>query len=937
MPAQGTPSNDGRIGRRLILWLPLTYVLISGLILLALLVQLHRQAMESGEQLIGSFARLANEQTSRTIQTTATTAQIIEARLNAPIPVTEPAFSNRLRESLASRPFIRSIWVLDSAGKVIHGAGGDFVTDHADRPYFRHYQANPQSGLEIFAPVRSRASNEWLIPVAKAWLRPDGSFAGVIVVNLDPRYFDRTWSLGEADRDRSVALLRRDGILLTRSPHDDAAMGRSFAEGMLFTRLLPASPVGTFRVEAAVDGRARLLGYHAVSEFPDLVIVVGHTVDHVLAGWHRTVFIVVIGWLAASAALGAMAVVLWREWGRRQQSEARYRLLFDANPHAMAVHDPQSLRFLAVNAAAVRQYGWTREEFLGMTLADIRPPQEVSRLRATVPRQIGEHRMRHWRKDGSVFEVEAVVTPITFDGRPAMLGLAQDVTERNVTRQRLDDAIRAFPGSFRLFDRDERLVLSNGVRWGTSQIELPPPPIGDTFESMARLAAEQELDVAAVGRREEWLRERLAQFRRGDTNVEVQWRDGRWFQLLERRTSDGGTISLRLDITARKAVEEQLRQSQKMDAIGQLTGGVAHDINNMLTVIIGNAEALLEQRSLEADARETLELMLRAAEGSAELTNRLLAFARRQPLRPKQLDVNGFIGRMEGLLRRSLGEQVEVVLARAADLWPVSIDPGQLETAILNLAINARDAMPGGGRLTIATGNAIVDASYATGRHDVAIGDYVVVSISDTGTGMTPQTLAHAFEPFFTTKDVGKGTGLGLSMVYGFVQQSGGHVTIHSEAGEGTTVRMYLPRASDADGAPGNGETQAPLSTARGETILLVEDDDLVRGHVVTQLRQLGYRVTPASDGRQALALLAGEEPVDLLFTDMVMPGGIGGRELAEQARRLRPGIRTLFTTGYSADAVARAGRLELDAPLLGKPYRLRELAERIREALDRR
>ena len=326
--------------------------------------------------------------------------------------------------------------------------------------------------------------------------------------------------------------------------------------------------------------------------------------------------------------------------------------------------------------------------------------------------------------------------------------------------------------------------------------------------------------------------------------------------------------------------------------------------------------------------------MLRAAEGSAGLTNRLLAFARRQPLRPKQVDVNAFVAGMEGLLRRSLGEQVEIAFVPGNDLWPVAIDPAQLEAAILNLAINARDAMPDGGRLTIGTGNAVVDATYAATYRDVAIGEYVVVSVSDTGMGMSPEIVARAFEPFFTTKEVGKGTGLGLSMVYGFAQQSGGHVAIHSEPGVGTSVRMYLPRAAATEGTAQAVVERPPAQAARGETILLVEDDDLVRGHVAAQLGQLGYRVIQAPDGREALAIVAGDAAVDLLFTDMVMPGGISGRELAEQARRLRPTLRMLFTTGYSADAIVRAERLELEAALLSKPYRLRELADRIREAL---
>ncbi len=385
----------------------------------------------------------------------------------------------------------------------------------------------------------------------------------------------------------------------------------------------------------------------------------------------------------------------------------------------------------------------------------------------------------------------------------------------------------------------------------------------------------------------------------------------------------------------RAAIEEldrKLRQAQKMEAVGQLTGGVAHDFNNLLTVIIGNSELVAEGLKDRPRLRQMVAMTVKAAERGAELTGRLLAFSRRQPLDPSPTDVNRQIADMDPMLRRTLGEHVEIELVRGGGLWNAMIDPGQLENAILNLCLNARDAMPKGGRLTIETANAHLDAAYAASQTEVEPGQYVMVAVSDTGTGMDAATLERAFEPFFTTKDVGKGSGLGLSMVYGFVKQSRGHVRIYSEPGHGTTVKLYLPRATAEDAA---ASPAPPPSLQRGSgRILLVEDDALVRGNAAEQLRSLGYDVVEARNGPEALAALERGEPVDLLFTDVVMPGGMNGRALAEAAQKLRPGLPVLYTSGYTENAIVHHGRLDRGVDLLAKPYRLQELAAKISAVL---
>ena len=382
--------------------------------------------------------------------------------------------------------------------------------------------------------------------------------------------------------------------------------------------------------------------------------------------------------------------------------------------------------------------------------------------------------------------------------------------------------------------------------------------------------------------------------------------------------------------------EEVLRQSQKMDAVGQLTGGVAHDFNNLLQVIIGNLETL--QRNLPPESarlQRAIRHAMNGAQRAAALTRRLLAFSRRQPLDPKPIDVNALVNGLSDMIHRTLGETIAVETVVGAGLWRVEADPNELESAILNLAVNARDAMPNGGRLSIETGNAHIDDAYAAAHAEVLAGQYVVISVSDTGVGMDPQTIAQAFEPFFTTKPIGKGTGLGLSQVYGFVKQSGGHVKIYSEPGLGTTVKLYLPRL--AGEAVPESELDEPLHPDAGqeETLLVVEDDDDVRAHSVDSLRELGYRVLETRDGPSALRLLDQEPRVDLLFTDVVLPNGMTGAQLAAQARAVRPSLKVLFTTGYARNAIIHHGRLDKGVQLIVKPFSFNDLAARVRDVLD--
>ncbi|WP_205789996.1 ATP-binding protein [Microvirga makkahensis] len=392
------------------------------------------------------------------------------------------------------------------------------------------------------------------------------------------------------------------------------------------------------------------------------------------------------------------------------------------------------------------------------------------------------------------------------------------------------------------------------------------------------------------------------------------------------------------EVAERLKAEEALRQAQKMEAVGQLTGGIAHDFNNLLTIIVGNIE-LIQRRLPEGNERlqRATDHAMEATRRAATLTQRLLAFSRRQPLDPKPIDANKLVAGMSELLRRTLGETVVLETVLAGGLWRTQADPNQLENAIVNLAVNARDAMPNGGKLTIETANTRLDEAYVEALAEpVPPGQYVRVSVSDTGTGMDKATMERVFEPFFTTKEAGKGTGLGLSQVYGFVRQSNGHVWIYSELGEGTTIKIYLPRLIGSDEEPTETPPQKPeMVKGAGETILVVEDEPSLRAYSVEALRDLGYRVLEAADGKGALAVVEQHPEIHLLFTDVVLTGGMNGRVLAEEVARRKPGVPVLYTTGYTANAIVHHGRLDPGMHLIGKPYTYAELAAKVRSVLD--
>jgi PAS domain S-box-containing protein len=389
-----------------------------------------------------------------------------------------------------------------------------------------------------------------------------------------------------------------------------------------------------------------------------------------------------------------------------------------------------------------------------------------------------------------------------------------------------------------------------------------------------------------------------------------------------------------IDVTDFNAMEAQLRQAQKMDAVGKLTGGIAHDFNNLLQVVGGNLQLLKKDIPQEERAQRRLEHALEATSRGSTLVNQLLAYARRQPLAPRVINLGRLVRGIDDMLRRALGEAVEIETVITGGLWNTQVDPMQVETAILNLAVNARDAMHGRGKLTIEAGNARLDDAYCVQHVDVIAGQYVMLAVSDTGCGMTPDIVERVFEPFFTTKNEGEGTGLGLSMVHGFVKQSGGHIKVYSEVGHGTTVRIYLPRTREE--AEGSADANVTVEDGSGEVILLVEDDDQVRATTAEMLSELGYRVVQARDADVARSILEKCTAVDVLFTDVVMPGALATRDLARLARERAPGLPVLYTSGYTDNAIVHGGRLDDGVDLLSKPFTREELGRKLRQVLER-
>lgn len=663
-------------------------------------------------------------------------------------------------------------------------------------------------------------------------------------------------------------------------------------------------------------------------------------------------------WAILIVVLGAigMAVggnLLWtyslRKRVRQQnnslrESEERFRAIVEDQTECIGRSLPESHVLTFVNEAYCGYFGRSREELLGTSFMDHIPAEqrtEVARQLATLSRENsvvyvehrvvtadGDVRWQAWT-DRAIFDDRGNITEIQAVGR--------DITESKLA----DEALRESEERYRMLfeasldallvtDDDGIIVFTNaaaldvfgarstGQLLGMHMLKLVHPDDHDSVLARRNHITPGNLPTFAERRR---LRLDGTDFSSESRGVPFTWK-GKPAVLIVVR-----------DITERKQAEERFRQAHKMEAVGQLTSGVAHDFNNLLTVVLGNAEMLRDELG-DSDNAALVDSVLRATKRGAELTQRLLAFARQQPLSPKIVDLDALVAGMIDLLRRSLGDAIEIETRETKGLWPVKADPGQLENALLNLAINARDAMPAGGRLTLETGMTIIGEDAV--RIGISPGDYATLSVTDTGAGMPPDTLGHIFEPFFTTKDVGDGSGLGLSMVYGFAAQSGGGVEVESEEGQGTKVTLYLPRTTET-----HTETAATTRNAdslprgNGETVLLVEDEPDVRDLTAAMLSGLGYRVIEAGNGKDGIAAFEETPGIDLVLTDLIMPGGMNGFEMVDRLRGSHAGVRALFISGYHEMALDRGRHTDDSTEILTKPFQRRQLARSVRTALD--
>ncbi len=759
--------------------------------------------------------------------------------------------------------------------------------------------------------------------------------------------------------DDDSALIRTLGDILRMHGYD-ASTAATAGEGLrLAASERPALAVVDLRLPD-MDGMELVHKLHELSELTQVVVLTGNaSVESAIAALREHSVDYLLKPVQVDRLLQVVSVASER-WQRvrmeeaLRESEERYRMLFDRNPQPVWVHDRETLRFLAVNEAAVRHYGWSRDEFMAMGggLDAISAPESVPAMlsAARTPADGVPRLFRHHRKDGSAIDVEVTSHDIPFGGRQARVVISNDVTERVAAERAMESRARqqaaladfgqralGFDDMNRLFDEATHVVADLLDVPVSVVLEYRPDATHTTLRAAYGVEETAAGQQGTVVLRDHGVVSGLTVDIPGPMRafgaLGAHDREPRQFSqddfhFMQALAQILGTM------TERSRAEAAMRQSQRLEAVGRLAGGVAHDFNNMLTAITGYGEMLRAGLPEGDPLREDADEILKAADRAAGLTRQLLAFSRQQVLQARLVSLNDSVRDMEKMLRRLIGEDIEFVTRLDPDLRLAKTDPSQVQQVILNLCVNARDAMPHGGTLTIETANVELDA-HAVAEHSItAPGQYVQLAVTDTGVGMDAETKSRLYEPFFTTKPSEKGTGLGLATVYGIVKQSGGEIWVYSEPGHGTTFKVFFPAVSSV------GELAVPAarpasSVVGSETILLAEDEDAVRRLAHRVLERAGYTVLLAGSGADAEKLArAHEGTIHLLVTDMVMPG-IGGRELAERLRALRPDIRVLYLSGYTDSTVTQKGLLDAGDSFLQKPFTTDALARKVRETID--
>ncbi|MEN3974894.1 ATP-binding protein [Emcibacter sp. SYSU 3D8] len=842
-----------------------------------------------------------------------------------------------------------------------------------------------------------RAAGAEIIRLARPRFSPDGNLTGWAVGTVSVRHFQTLFESMILTPHTNIALVRTDGVLLAGSGDGAVAAFGPDRTGALFDGpLKDAGETGSFWAGGtSATGERSMLVYSRVPGMP-LMLLARMPESDVFARWKMRVLIgTLIDVLLTAFIIGATGLAV-RELGLRQRDQdrtgAQLNLLADASVDISSQRSTDDVLRRAVELS--RELVPSHQAVISLTI-----DQDYAQAVHTVSLsdKYGKWRNYEGHADGSgIYRLVCMnnqpmrLTQNELETHTAWKGFGAARHEHPPMRGWLAVPLIAQNGSnigliqlsdretADFDDRDEAVLMQlaqmvsaaiENVRLleartrALAAAEQARDEIARIFSTMSdglyhldmdwrytrvNRAAEEMFTIKEADVLGKSMWEVFPEL--VDSDVHAKFRQARetgehatlenYYEPIDRYHlvrlfpgPDGMTVYVS-DITDRRRAEQQLRQAQKMEAVGQLTGGVAHDFNNLLTVILGNADMLVEEVGADPHLRSIAQMIQTAAERGADLTHRLLAFSRRQPLAPVVVDPNQLVAGLEGLLRRTLHENIDIELVRGAGLWKAVVDRSQLENAVINIVINARDAMPGGGKLTIETANTRLDESY-TEQEDINSGPYVLIAISDTGEGMDPAILGRAFDPFFTTKPVGKGSGLGLSMVYGFVRQSGGHVKLYSEPGYGTTVKIYLPRAADANEQVRTASLEE-IKPARGsERIALVEDEELVRKFAELNLKALGYTVSSFPTGPELLRAMDDGLRFDLLFTDIVLPGGMNGRDIAVEVVRRVPGTKVLYSSGYTDNAIVHHGRLDDGVNLLNKPFRKAEMAQKVRTVLD--